>query len=151
MWHRRLGKGVCTREYSCVMEHVPQQRKHIPFFSHTQSIIRISNVRHIDMKYSESDFTLSKTLSSSLACSPHIRLSFSFFSSRRSEDGGKPPFISVTALFTSTGDWCSYCTLGCQTEQNATGPCALATVPALDAPLAPQRTLGIRTPSFSLL
>lgn len=56
------------------------------------------------MKYSESDFTLSKTLSSSLARSPHIRLSFSFFSSRRSEDGGKPPFISVTALFTSTGD-----------------------------------------------
>lgn len=61
--------------------------------------------------------------------SPRNPLSFSLFS-QRSEDGfivcvcvGGGLFIIMTLLFTSTGDQCSPCTPGCQTLQNATGPC----------------------------
>lgn len=53
---------------------------------------------------------------------------------------GEPPFISVTALFTSAGDLPRTCaprrTVGCQTAQYATGPRALATASISD----PQHT-----------
>lgn len=75
------------------------------------------------MNYSESDFTLPKTLS--FAVSPYPSVLFIIFSQiwRRVGGGGrKPLFIMVTLLFTSAGDWCSQCTPGSQTSQNATGP-----------------------------
>lgn len=85
-------------------------------------------------------------LSPALSLALPIFVCLFHFSLADQRTGGKPPFISVTALFTSAGDYCSYCTLGCQTVQNATGPCALATTPDLDAPLAPPvYSGGIRT------